>query len=310
MRADQLPNVVAFVLVLGLSACSEQQAKSPCVLKSSGPMKVQGFDLTMSNELDCEKRTSIETSLKLIDTRSLQVSNQTLEQALGGNAGSDIKKYLNERVKFISGQWLLDEAEKSTITPLNVFGADNKSGVVASNLGIALWLHSMANFSGPGKVTLQGKEFKLNSGRVGIIVLGDAFNIPGREDFNRLLTLLHEARHSDCTTGLDETDLSLIQTGNITGLQAKNPSCGHLHEDCPAGHDLEGVPACDSHAWGAYSMSWVFAQNFLDRCDGCTELEKETLSIAVKDARTRLINENLNAQQTLNLADMPTLRSN
>lgn len=298
-------HLLVLFFAISLAACSGNSGKKDSEANCSTGHAVPGFDLNLSGELSCKQRTSIEYALKLIDGHSLHISNEVLAKGLGGKHTANIRSYLNQRIKYIGGDALLDEADRSKPSPTTSAGV-----TVAVNIGIQLWIESFASFRSPGTVRLQGHDFKLNSGRVGIIALGDGFNMQGRSDFNRLITLLHEARHSDCSSGLDEGDLKLVTERDFDGLQNKNPSCGHLHEVCPAGHQLAGTPACDSHAWGAYSMSWMFAQNFADNCMGCSEKETQTLLIAAKDSLTRVLSPSLNTEDALNMGDNPNLRTN
>lgn len=77
-----------------------------------------------------------------------------------------------------------------------------------------------------------------DSPRVGIVAFTPRFsNLKNFE--SRISVFVHEARHSDCPDGFDNQD------------------CAYSHVICQSG-DFVGEPACDSMAWGAYSVGWIY----------------------------------------------------
>jgi hypothetical protein len=77
----------------------------------------------------------------------------------------------------------------------------------------------------------------------------------------RQAILVHEARHSDCTGGISQTDLQTLrdaQNDDVTNALVAHMHCGHLHVKCPAGHEYAGLQACDNEAWGAYTVGEMY----------------------------------------------------
>ena len=88
---------------------------------------------------------------------------------------------------------------------------------------------------------------------------GKTFELPTEY---RQATLVHEARHSDCTGGVSQAALNVARNSrNIIEFVNNYPAmnCGHLHTMCPAWHEFKDLPACDRHFWGAYAVGYVFA---------------------------------------------------
>jgi hypothetical protein len=82
---------------------------------------------------------------------------------------------------------------------------------------------------------------------------------------HRLATLFHEARHSDGR-----------------GRYATFP-----HIQCPRGHELQGYPACDDIANGAYAVGVAVDELLVANCHTCTanELANERDAIAHDQVR-------------------------
>ena len=148
----------------------------------------------------------------------------------------------------------------------------------------------------------------LDASRVGIIKLGDVYSemrvdvrAPSLKQPNafkptsfispvmkrvvRQSILVHEARHSDCTGGITAAEIeSFLKKGVIL-----NSQCGQLHVMCPKGHDLEGFPACDGAAWGAYAIGGIFSATIAKTCSNCTEDEKQAAYADAVESYSRVL---------------------
>jgi hypothetical protein len=171
-------------------------------------------------------------------------------------------------------------------------GTTSGSGMVmANNLGAGLWFEQLASGAGPKGFIISDTRIPITSTRIGIIELGPGYNNSSVKQVQRMATLVHEARHSDCTGGLSAQDLARLRDQSLPPEQRvpANRSCGHLHVDCPEGHDLHGIPACDQDAWGAYSIEMVFAENVAYLCTNCSEEEKQQAKMTYFDSKLRVL---------------------
>jgi len=210
-------------------------------------------------------------------------------QVFGGNTAADLVNYLNTRLhyyltpdddagiypqKFDNDGWEKDEdgvANRHRLKEYSsLFGQEGGVVLGALNIGTEYWLDGLINNT---KVTLRlGDQYiPVDSSLVGIVLLGEGYTDKlsdghkhwvDQPAFVRQGILLHEARHSDCTGGVSEADLKIARAATSAQEFAKKSTmtaCGHLHTFCPADmKPYENMPACDSEAWGAYSVEGMF----------------------------------------------------
>ena len=71
--------------------------------------------------------------------------------------------------------------------------------------------------------------------------------------------LVHEARHSDCTGGIDRETIRCArnQRDPLGPCDSGNSECSHPHSICRSGV-YRGHPACERKPWGSYSVQLVF----------------------------------------------------
>jgi hypothetical protein len=85
-------------------------------------------------------------------------------------------------------------------------------------------------------------------------------------DYTLAITLVHEARHSDCPDGTLASDvINVVQAGGNLGV-ITNPDCGQLHFG-PGGSDFS--------AWGPYAIDYIYSIAIFDACTNCTESQKQ-----------------------------------
>jgi hypothetical protein len=224
-------------------------------------------------------------SLQNLDTSGFQTYDQQTQGAFseifGGTARENVLNYLNQRVRFYAlasdvnvSPAILNQSVDSNRDP-NTRRQMNAAGVqvVATNVGTVLWLEGLVG-DYPVTFTIRGEvntPVRVTSTRTGLVVLSTGYvdkmiNDQGQEltlpPAYRQMTLMHEARHSDCSGGISRADIANLKLAASAGgasLTQVLHGCGHTHVICPRGHQYQGLAACDGEAWGAYQVGAVFA---------------------------------------------------
>ena len=212
-------------------------------------------------------------------------------QIFGGPSKDYARTFIDERIKyFLTAEelqaWQVPSLQSQQPNWINKPDgeaekkiAEKNAQVVATNSGMALWLEAVIFGSNP-MLNIPGRGVvPVDSARIGIVVIGPAYQPTRPFRFEnegvkivvtspeyRQRTLVHEARHSDCTGGLTRSDLETMrQIRSLKEFMERypNPACGHIHSNCPDGHVLAGIPACDRHPWGAYSIDAIYTEGTL-----------------------------------------------
>lgn len=158
--------------------------------------------------------------------------------------------------------------------------------VIAVNHGTQFWYQKKLNYPVP---TLDGKPLPTHNRPLGIIELRPSFweNPAGPDSWiRRISKLVHEARHSDCSQIPDESDLAALERGELM----KKSHCGYPHVMCPAGHELEGLPGCDSPTWGSFAIEAMWLKGTLQSCTNCTAQQKAIFEAMYLDVTHRVQN--------------------
>ncbi len=235
-----------------------------------------------------------------------QSSNGLFSKIFGGTSGSAIRQYMAQRIQFYLTP---EETDSFRTVPSDVSikaffedpDADKKlkdagGEVGAYNAGTSLWYMGIVNNV---SITLyHGKDsFPIESPRIGIMVIGAGYRstvttgkgqVIALPPVYRQATLVHEARHSDCTGGITADDIAFLKTSKSmpeTMAGFKKAECGHLHAFCTSG-DLKGITACDGHAWGAYGIELVFIKALVDSYSG---QDRAIVDYMVIDTASRLL---------------------
>jgi len=210
-------------------------------------------------------------------------TNGLATKIFGGVGSRDILNYLNTRVSYFA------VASELQVSPgafgpsdigrlLGQLASTSDAQVIALNVGAQLWIEGLAENT-PVTFTVKGQVSEpvmVNSSRTGLVILADGYTDKALADDGSIVTipplfrqtvLMHEARHSDCTGGLNEEDLpnirAAIQAQDGSALHSALHGCSHSHVICPTGHSYEGLPACDMESWGAYKVGAVFAEAYI-----------------------------------------------
>ena len=176
-------------------------------------------------------------------------------------------------------------------------GEKMEKATVAANIGSDVWLHAKINGIDRSTMRLHDRTIEIASTRSGVIGVPENYLAsfdpndkmsPSVRQIFRQATLVHEARHSDCTGGLRQGTLEAAREAFSYSdfSRAADPSCSHMHSLCAMG-DYLGLPACDSHAWGSYPAGELFLQAALGRPD-LTDKDRHVLRSIIKDIRSRV----------------------
>jgi len=268
--------------------------------------------------VEASVRSRLDPNLSLVDQELLiddiqSIGRLPLEvepgsqfaRVFGGQEPGNVLGYLNERVQMvlagetnpyllISDRWGFRQPVMQQWTPRTLLGGeqaarppalDQESGdsyLIAENVGIILWMMSASG--GPAmNFRFDNREIPIESSRVGIIRIGGGYRRFPRID--RIASLVHEARHSDCTGGISQLDLQRFRNR----VRPQDTACGHLHVACPPGHLYAGQHGCEDRAWGAYGIQAVFLNAVRTNCARCTRVEKQVASAGLLDALSRIL---------------------
>jgi len=264
---------------------------------------LKGFEAKLDPRMKKAEREQLVDDAERLNDLRFNASERSFFRLIfqGGEIPSDgVIRYLNERVNYIVGSDanvdnLLQVGPRSyrelkeqfsTVSEPGAPAQEESRGVVmALNLGMAgWWIHETLGPSQGLSIRFAGNRVPLDSSRVGLIQLGPGYTDETIHTVDRLETLVHEGRHSDCTGGLSQQALFLLRNG----IPPLGSTCGHSHAACPAGHPLEGLPACDVAPWGAYAVGAVFSVGISRQCENCSEEEKQLAEMSAGDSLSRV----------------------
>lgn len=238
-------------------------------------------ELSSSEAQKVSQDTSMIQSLELDGSKVKYFSD-----IFSGTDAASVEHYLSERV-----HWIVSAKKDIDRTVVNLSSSlangleTSNPQVVATNIGAAIWFSAIASGNPAAGMQIGQDLVEIHSTRAGVIQLGDAYSSDLADPLLRISTLVHEARHSDCTGGVSKQDLDLLKAG-------KDPirkDCGHLHADCPAGHPYAGYPACDDHPWGAYAVEADYMAAVAKYCLNCSAQDKKIATVVFADAASRVL---------------------
>lgn len=239
--------------------------------------------LVYDRELSSSEIIALDESTAAMGTLAINGGSvKGFSQAFGGNNSSNVVNYFERRVNYaLSGSTSIDSRIISG-GPAAILPGFQAAETVALNAGMALWLESAVTGSEFTSLLINDRSVRVNSSRVGIMQFGTGFTrIRPIEQVN---TLVHEARHSDCTGGLRSRDIESWRAGRIPD----NKSCGHVHTFCPSG-DFAGELACDSQPWGAYAVGGIHSLAVARSCTNCSAEQKAVALATAIDSFSRLL---------------------
>jgi len=270
--------LVAASLAMNLAACNKQEEVEKAMSVKFDPALKRG-----------ERNLLVSDIVKLMSLEVKAAPGSVYPKVFGGSTTSDVVRYLDDRINYIIPDNIDLDARVTAVASLESL-KETKVYTIAKNLGTVLWFIQEAARPQKLRFKLGDQLIPLNSSRVGIMQLGEGYT--KRAFFSRLTseiertgTLVHEARHSDCTGGLAQSDIALIKNGNLP----VNKACGHLHATCPVGHPYAGYAACDSHPWGAYAVESVYFSGIATTCKNCKKREINIARMSVLDSLSRVL---------------------
>jgi hypothetical protein len=318
---------VALAAAFFLSACSGSGGSGGSDGDRNGQDKTAGLSDPELKELlnnDLDKLRSFDAT-GISTHRDRPKNVDFFDEIYGGKTGADLTNYINQRLHYY---FTTTEKNNATLEPsgfpahtawekddqiakLGQLGAvlmpevpnltnsqqdDGRAVVGAANIGTAIWFLGILDRVTP-VITIAGQTVSVDSSRVGLMEIGPGYlksivtdkdeviEIPAEY---RQAILLHEARHSDCTNGVSQSQLDAARVAkSSTEFYAnyKALSCGHLHILCPAGHAFAGLPACDSEPWGAYAVQAIFQ---IAASKVLTGIDQRILEIQAMDSLDRV----------------------
>ncbi|HEX4923434.1 MAG TPA: hypothetical protein VFV50_05090 [Bdellovibrionales bacterium] len=234
-----------------------------------------------------------------------QRNNGIITKVFGGTTGADLVRFYRERITYAVTEDELNRSDlrMSRFTYTNWAKDGNSSSaffapaaltVGAANIGTMVWYLSLLERE-PVTVRVANYTVNVTSSRVGLMMFGEGYrkyvegaDEPGLEYPAELrnMILIHEARHSDCTGGVRQSDLEVMRRAKNSKDFEKSYTrwtCGHLHRTCPEYHEYEGKRVCDRGEWGAYAIGAIYARAVLPKFSG-TRYERYMRAQAIDQA--------------------------
>jgi hypothetical protein len=244
--------LVGLVCLLTVSCGKKKEADTEIVYDLSNAEQVLLSDINRLREMGDS------FSLKSGDLASMGL----------GESVTSVTNWIDQRVNYILPEMPDREYGKRI--------SDSELEVLASNQGTAIY-HSNPNSQ---FLIRSDTVVTVSTPRVGMLAVGPGlFNAARYPDPNnagafanslfRIVTLAHEARHSD----------------------GRGNSLGFLHVKCPVGHQYAGQEVCDAAVNGPYKIGSLLAFAFVDNCPAskCSKREIEILRTRAEDSRDRVI---------------------
>ncbi len=276
--------LIALALALTLQGCGKDEEPAKTVSPVNNEDNWLGPDVSPRSSatrvgniyfdaaLDTRERAAMETAMSYLDVHALENADPLLLNYMKISRGDrqTVRRWIEDRVQYIvsdnSSQSKLDAlGEPYSFANPGIFPPRVKQGganamTIMSNDGAVLYLYGkmkgrVFSYLGDGI-----GRIRFTSPRSGLLTIGEGlFKLaPSAEEtfvrIEHLLTLIHEARHSD---------------GN-------RETTGFLHEICPSG-TYKGEPACDKNLNGPYGIEALAFKALKNSCTDC------------KSARTRAL---------------------
>jgi hypothetical protein len=280
-------------MAFAVAALSSCQLEKTTAIEHEGEVSTK-MNVTLDRSVSVEERSLLVSDMYKLMKLDLQVRPQTyFDKTFAGVDADSVIRYLNTRVHYVIPASVALESRLGFFhdaLAARRWATSSQIYTMAVNVGTALWYESLADGSGKLGFKIDENLVPLDSSRVGIIQLGQGYTLKDKghyafPQFARISTLIHEARHSDCTGGITRGDIDLIRQGEFP----EHRECGHLHSRCPVGHNYEGAYACDQEAWGAYAVQGVFTASLVKNCANCSEAEQKVALAVFSDAISRVI---------------------
>jgi hypothetical protein len=217
-----------------------------------------GVDVTIDSELTKAELSKLNASLKLIE--SLQIDGSRISgfsQIFGGTRSSNVVKYFENRINYVISQ----NTDYRTRLVLASLAPLSKLGYYAANPSVFIWYISLFNEPEDVRFKINNRLVDITSTRIGVMQLGDIFTT--EDTISDAITLIHEARHSDCPEGALASEVLRF----YNGLSVIDHTCGQLHGSCAGGGSCDVIP------WGPYAIDYIYSLAIERTCTSCTQTE-------------------------------------
>lgn len=243
-------------------------------------------ELIFDNRINSNTKKIIIGDINRISKMGIQnIPNESLfSKTFGTEGDANTIKYLSKRIHFVVPSYV----KYTEFLNLKTQRLNSNIEEVATNISLNLFITKLINLPNQLFFTINGNSYSINSIRIGVLGVSPAYNKPNSNQVERISTLIHEARHSDCIKPFNQSELSTIAAGGKTN----NYNCGFLHTICPSGHPYEGYPACDNNLWGSYSVESIYMAALISEntCPNCSETERSVAKMIVLDDLSRVLN--------------------
>ncbi|MCC7440902.1 MAG: hypothetical protein IT285_04680 [Bdellovibrionales bacterium] len=258
-----------------------------------GCRKVEELNEAVTMKLDpslnrAEKSLLRQDVLRLMRYELGGTPGRWFAPVFGGNSGAHALRFLDARVNYLLSERVKFDSRLKLLSS-GFFGEEREVVTMAQNVGTVVYfvaaIDQIQNNLPRPRVGFQigNSKIPVQGPRIGIIQLGAGYS-PDRDTPTRIGTLIHEARHSDCSRRPSNAEFQQLINGNTAAVGF----CGNLHGICPAGHAFAGYAACDDHAWGSYAVEGVFQSEVARRCISCTERERQSAAMSAADSFSRV----------------------
>lgn len=242
-----------FVLLGSQVVLAEPEAKAwgEDALWPSDSLPVQAFlkdhKVWLDPDLPASLRVQVESAYEFAGRLSWQQQGLPLSylKIFSSPEPSALLAYLRARVRYLVG---VGAPVTATYHDSVVYSLRPSAGLTALNVGSMLW--DLQEAEPRLKFWLGRYRLPVNSTAVGLVQLYPA--VHSQRPVQNFLTLIHEARHSDCT----------------------QRACGHKHVVCPADHTYSGLPLCDDGHVGAYYTTALVATALSKACTSCASSDR------------------------------------
>lgn len=217
------------------------------------------FDVTIDADLSSAERAAVNTGADFLESAQIDGSKIAgFSDIFGGNRSSNVVSYLEQRVNYILSE--RTSPFSRLILPDDILA--ERQDFYAANQSVMIWYVDEYFVSQGGvRLEISGTPRHVSSSRIGVIQLGNAF--VGSDPVLQAITLVHEARHSDCPNGALLSDIvGFVEFGSSAFADR---SCGQLHSDT----------GFDEFAWGPYAVDYVYSLAIVEACSNCTETQKQ-----------------------------------
>lgn len=229
------------------------------------------FDITLDSALTSAERTSVNNSVDLLEKIKIDgAKTDGFSEIFGGNSESNVVSYLETRANFILSEFT--DPNSRLVVP--TAPAARSMQVFAQNQSTLIWyIDQYFASNGGAKFIISNSPREISSSRIGIIQLGDIF--ASSDAITQAITLVHEARHSDCPDGALLSDIvNFVESG----LSPQNKSCGQFHGSCNG-------RSCDQFPWGPYAIDYIYSISIVNGCTSCSFTQKQQAQINANDVQ-------------------------